>query len=43
MECKGTDLFYAIISFLRCYTGSDGYSASWMRYDIASLQTSANI
>jgi hypothetical protein len=43
MECTGIDLFYANISVLRCYTGLDGYSASWTRYDIASHQTSANI
>ena len=42
MECKGIELLHANFSFLRCFIGSDGYSASWKRYDIASHRTFAN-
>jgi hypothetical protein len=42
MECKGFEPYCTNIRFLRYHPGSDGYSASWKRYDIASHRTSAN-
>ena len=42
MECKELELLYGNVGFLRFCTGSDGYSASWRRYDIAPHEISPN-
>ena len=36
MECEKNEQLYADRSFLRCCTGSDGYSANWTHYEIVS-------